>query len=49
MSELQSLITEAQAQIAATEDLAALDQVRVDFLGKRPAYCAIKIIGRPFC
>lgn len=46
MSELQSLIIEAQQQIAAAADLATLDQVRVDFLGKKGLVTAqLKSLG----
>ncbi len=33
--ELQALVSEAQAQVEQAEDLAALDQVRVGYLGKK--------------
>lgn len=46
MSELQSLIAEAKVHIAAAADLAALDQVRVDFLGKKGLLTAqLKSLG----
>ncbi|RYZ84348.1 MAG: phenylalanine--tRNA ligase subunit alpha, partial [Moraxellaceae bacterium] len=46
MSELQSLIADAKRQIAAATDLAALDQVRVDFLGKKGLVTAqLKSLG----
>lgn len=46
MSELQTLITEAKKQIVAAADLAALDQVRVDFLGKKGLVTAqLKSLG----
>ena len=35
MSELNALVQEAQAQIAAANDVAAIEQVRVQYLGKK--------------
>ncbi len=46
MSELQSLIAEAKVHIAAAADLATLDQVRVDYLGKKGLVTAqLKSLG----
>ncbi|MDX1444053.1 MAG: phenylalanine--tRNA ligase subunit alpha, partial [Gammaproteobacteria bacterium] len=47
MQELESLAAEAKDRIAAAEDLAALDQVRVDYLGKKGAITAqLKSLGK---
>ena len=35
MSELNALVQEAQAQITAASDVAAIEQVRVQYLGKK--------------
>ncbi|MGM0595263.1 MAG: phenylalanine--tRNA ligase subunit alpha, partial [Pseudomonadota bacterium] len=35
MDDLTSLVSEAEAAIAATEELQALDQIRVQYLGKK--------------
>ena len=46
MQTLSDLVTEAEAQIAAAEDLAALDSVRVAFLGKKGELTAqMKTLG----
>lgn len=42
---LEALTTEALAAIAAAEDLATLDQVRVQFTGKKPTCRAIQSAG----
>lgn len=41
---LEALTTEALAAIAAAQDLVALDQVRVQFTGKKPACRTIESI-----
>ncbi|SDJ52635.1 phenylalanine--tRNA ligase subunit alpha [Microbulbifer yueqingensis] len=41
MQDLQSLTEEALAQVAKAEDLAGLDQVRVDYLGKKGQLTAL--------
>jgi phenylalanyl-tRNA synthetase alpha chain len=47
MSELNALVQEAQAQIAAANDVAAIEQVRVQYLGKKSRdYRIAKSLGQ---
>ena len=47
MQELESLATEAKDRIASADDLATLDQVRVDYLGKKGAITTqLKSLGK---
>ena len=43
---LEALTTEALAAIAAAQDLATLDQVRVQFTGKKPASRTVQGTGQ---